>query len=62
MYDVIPLNCLQHFKTAHIYHNYEHLAYNLYKHNSKHANTKPTKEDHQKTTIHEHTVENKRQP
>ena len=41
-----PLNVLQHLNTAHIYHNYEHLAYGLYKHKAKHQAqmiTKPKK-------------------
>ena len=35
VHDVIPLNFLQHLNTEQIYHNYEHLAYTVYKHKVK---------------------------
>ena len=57
--DVIPLNFLQHLNKAHIYHNYIHLAYTLYKHKSKHANIKANKERPAKMTKCKHKVEKK---
>ena len=35
IHDVIPLKFLQYLYTTHIYHNYEHLAYHLYKNKAK---------------------------
>ena len=35
LYDVIPLNFLQHLNTEHIHYNYRHLAYILYKYKAK---------------------------
>ena len=32
---MISLNVLQYLNTANIYHNYEHLPYNLHKHKAK---------------------------
>ena len=32
VHDVISLTFLQHLNIGHIYHNYEHLTYILYKH------------------------------
>ena len=32
IHNVIPLNFPQHLYAAHIYHNYEHLAYTIYTH------------------------------
>ena len=35
IHNVRPLNFLKHLNIVHIYHNYEHLAYTIYKYKAK---------------------------
>ena len=50
IYNVIPISFLHHLNTGHIYYNYEHLMYTLYKHNIKQEqmNTKSKRGRHSK--------------
>ena len=36
LHNIVPMNFLQHLNTIHMYYNYGHFAYTLYKHKAKH--------------------------
>ena len=48
VHNMIAINFSYHLNTAHIYHNYMHLTYNMYRYNQNKPLQNPTKGDQQK--------------